>query len=89
MYSTNIAVPRNVQPSVAQIDNVFLYSIDDLTRVSKRNRKQRESEVQKAEEIVSAEVDKFMSWWQTFAVRPVISSLMSKAIAFRTLLAVP
>jgi glutamyl-tRNA reductase len=75
----DIAVPRDVEPGVKQINNVFLYSIDDLTETSTSNRKQREGEVQRATKIIKAEVDKFTTWWQALEVRPVVSALMQKA----------
>ncbi|MFC2020461.1 glutamyl-tRNA reductase [Chloroflexota bacterium] len=75
----DIAVPRNVEPDVTQVDNVFLYNIDDLTRTSEINRQQREDEVQKVEQIVAAEVARCTSGWSAFRTRPVISALMKKA----------
>ncbi len=75
----DIAVPRNVEPEVKQIDNVFLYNIDDLTKVSDLNRRQRKGEVQKAEEIIAAEVARFISGRQALGTRPVVSALMKKA----------
>jgi glutamyl-tRNA reductase len=75
----DIAVPRNVEPAVGKIDNVFLYNIDDLTQISDLNREQREKEVQKATEIIAAEVDKFASRWRAFEVRPLVTALMRKA----------
>ena len=80
----DIAVPRDVDPTVRQIGNVFLYNIDDLTEVSDLNRQQREGEIQKTREIIAAEVSKLVSWWQAFEVRPVISALMSKAENIRS-----
>ncbi len=79
----DIAVPRNVAPVVAQIKNVFLYNIDDLSQISEQNRRQRQSEVSKAEEIISAEMAKFATWWRDFKVRPMISAMMNKAEAIR------
>jgi glutamyl-tRNA reductase len=75
----DIAVPRNVEPTVGQINNVFLYNIDDLTEISESNRKQREGEIQNTSEIIAAEVANFVSWWQALKVRPVVSALMAKA----------
>lgn len=75
----DIAVPRDVESEVKQIGNVFLYDIDDLTQLSELNRKQRETETHRAMEIVKAEVERFVSWWQATEVKPVISSLMKKA----------
>ena len=75
----DIGVPRNVEPEVGQINNVFVYNIDDLTEISNRNRQQREGEIQMAAEIIAAEVDKFISWWQVLEVRPIVNALMKKA----------
>jgi len=75
----DIAVPRDVEPEVRQIDNLFLYDIDDLTHLSSLNRKQRETEIRRAMEIVKAEMKRFASWWQTTEVTPIISSLVKKA----------
>ena len=79
MVIVDIAVPRDVEPGVKQINNVFLYGIDDLTKTSALNRKQREHEIQRVTKIINAEVDKFTTWWQALEVRPVVSALMKKA----------
>ena len=60
----DIAVPRDVEPEIRQIDNVFLYDIDDLTHLSELNRKQRETEIENAMGIIEAELVRFVSWWQ-------------------------
>jgi len=75
----DIAVPRDVEPEVRQINNVFLHDIDDLTQLSELNRKQRETETQKAMKIIEAEVKRFASWWQAIEVKPLVSSLVKKA----------
>ena len=79
----DIAVPRDVEPEVRQISNVFLYDIDDLTHLSELNRKQRKTEMQSARKIIKSEVERFMSWWQATEVKPVISSLTKKAETIR------
>jgi len=79
----DIAVPRNVEPAVGHIRNVFLYNIDDLTELSNLNRTQRENEIQKANQIVADELDKFALWWQEFKVRPLIRAMVSKAEEIR------
>jgi glutamyl-tRNA reductase len=75
----DIAVPRDVEPQVGQINDVFLYDIDDFTHLSELNRKQRETEIKKATEIIEAEVKRFTTWWQAVEVKPVVSSLVRKA----------
>jgi glutamyl-tRNA reductase len=79
----DIAVPRDVNPDVGRLSNVFLYDIDDFTHISDRNRKLREAEIKKANQIIESEVKRFTSQWQTMEVNPVISSLMGKAEAIR------
>jgi len=79
----DIAVPRNVTPAVAQINNVSLYNIDDLTSISEQNRKQREGEIEKAGDIIEVEVKDFFAWWQDLEVRPVVAALMQKAEEIR------
>ncbi len=79
----DIAVPRNVIPAVAQVDNVFLYNIDDLNQVSEQNRKQREGEIEKVGEIIAVGVEEFLAWWQDLEVRPVVAALMKKAEEIR------
>ncbi len=74
----DIAVPRDVDPGVKLIKNVFLYNIDNLTETSALNRKQREGEIQKSLGIIKNEVDKFSTWWQALEVRPVVSAMTKK-----------
>jgi len=75
----DIAVPRDIEPEVRQISNVFLYDIDDFTYLSDLNRMQREAEIESAMEIIEAEVKRFIAWWQAIEVKPIISSLVEKA----------
>ncbi len=75
----DIAVPRDVNPEVKSIENVFLYDIDDLTVISDSNRQQREKEIERVMSIVDAEVARFMSWWNSLGVMPVITALVNKA----------
>ena len=75
----DIAVPRDVDPEVKLIKNVFLYNIDNLTETSALNRKQREGEIQKAKGIIKDEVDRFTTWWQTLEVRSVVSAMTKKS----------
>ena len=79
----DIAIPRNIEPEVKRLKNVFLYNIDDLTKVSKLHRKRRSGEIHKVTEIIDEEMTKFVSWWQDFEVRSVVSALMNKAESIR------
>jgi len=84
MVIIDIAVPRNVAPAVAQIDKVFLYNIDDLTKISEQNQKQRKEEVERAAKIIEAEMAEFNAWWRVLEVRPVITALMKQAEDIRS-----
>jgi glutamyl-tRNA reductase len=79
----DIAVPRNVEPAVGEIDNVYLHNIDGLAQISDQNHQLREGEIEKAVEIIMNEVDEFNAWWQTLDTRPVVSALMKKAEEIR------
>jgi glutamyl-tRNA reductase len=84
MVIIDIAVPRNVEPEVGKIKNVFIYNMDDLNEISRLNNKQRAAEIRRAEEIMAGEVDKFWHWWHDFETRPVVIALMSKADEIRS-----
>lgn len=75
MFIIDISVPRNVEPSVGQIDSVFLYDIDDLRQVVEENLKGRMEEAKKGEIILWDEVKKFMNWYRTLKVEPLILEL--------------
>lgn len=75
----DIAVPRDIDPRVKEIENVHLYDIDDLETVSGSNHRQRAKEKEKVTTIIDAEVAKFMSWWHSLEAVPTITALVSKA----------
>ena len=75
----DIGVPRNVEPEAGEIENVFLYNIDDMTEISEKNRESRKGEIKKAESIMTAELERCVSEWSAFDTRPIISALMQKA----------
>jgi glutamyl-tRNA reductase len=79
----DIAVPRDIDPRVKDIENVYLYDIDDLETVSGSNRRQREKEKEKVMTIIDAEVAKFMPWWHSLDAVPTITALVSKAERIR------
>lgn len=83
MFFIDIAVPRDVDPQINSLDNVYLYNIDDLQGVVDDNTGQRQKEAQRAEKIVQDEVDKFMRWLATQDAVPTIVSLKSKLESIR------
>ena len=75
MFFIDIAVPRDIDPMVNEIDNAFLYDIDDLQQVIDANLKERMKEALRAEEIVDKEVEAFCSKMQSREVVPTIVQL--------------
>ena len=78
IFFIDIADHRDIEPRVGDIENVYLYNIDDLQKVSNENIKDREKETQKAEMIVQGEVDKFVNWYRSLEVTPTIIALRKK-----------
>jgi glutamyl-tRNA reductase len=83
LFFIDIAVPRDIDPQVNTIDNVYLYDIDDLQKVAEANMKDRRYKARRAEEIVTTEVEKFCRWYQTLEVTPTIISLKAKMEGMR------
>src|SRR5437868_10966338 len=75
MFFIDIAVPRDVDPGVNEIDNAFLYDIDDLQQVIDTNLKERMKEASRAEEIIDSEVQAFCVKMQSREVVPTIIQL--------------
>jgi glutamyl-tRNA reductase len=78
LFLIDIAVPRDIDPAAGEIDNVFLYNIDNLQEVVDANRETRRAEAQKAEGIVAEEVAVFDAWFNALAVVPTIVALRGK-----------
>ncbi|MBI3664737.1 MAG: glutamyl-tRNA reductase [Acidobacteria bacterium] len=78
MFLIDIAVPRDIDPEVNRIDNIFLYDIDDLQQVADANKRQREREAERAEAIVEAEVERMMERLKAHAITPTIVSLQTE-----------
>ena len=81
LFFIDIAVPRDVEPEVNNLSNVYVYDMDDLKGVVDLNREQREQAAIRAERIVQEEVAKFEKWLGTLSVVPTIVSLREKAEA--------
>ena len=75
VFFIDIAVPRDIDPAVNQVDNVYLYDIDDLQRVVDDNLKERKREARLAEEIVEKEVHAFQVWFHNLASGPTIAAM--------------
>ena len=78
MFLIDIAVPRNIEPAVNDLDNVFLYDIDDLQEVVNANLRERMKEAERAEEIVSQEVERMVARLKVQEVTPTIVGLQEQ-----------
>ncbi len=78
IFLIDIAVPRDIDPAINAIDNIFVYDIDDLQHVADANLEQRKSEAEQAERIVEEEVAKLVQRLKTHQVAPTIVSLQDR-----------
>jgi glutamyl-tRNA reductase len=83
LFVIDIAVPRDVDPAVGDLEHVFLYNIDDLQSVVQENLSRRAAEIQHAEAIVSEEIVKFASWQRSRGVVPTVVALRQRFDAIR------
>ena len=83
LFVIDIAVPRNVDPAAGELDQVFLYNIDDLRTVVTENLARRSTEVERAEAIVAEEVNRFTSWLESREIIPTLVALRRRFEAIR------
>jgi glutamyl-tRNA reductase len=83
MFLIDIAVPRNIEPSVNALDNVFLYDIDDLQKVVETNLQGRMESAEEAEAIIREEVDRMIARLKTREVVPTIVGLQEQLESLR------
>jgi glutamyl-tRNA reductase len=83
IFLIDISVPRNIDPHVNRIDNVFLYDIDDLQLIVDANLEGRQKEALKAEGILSEELQAINKWLKSLEVVPTITALREKAEEIR------
>lgn len=74
IFIMDIAIPRDIDPSVRKLDNVFYNDIDSLNVIVDQNLKKRKQEIPKVESIIEEEINTFYSWYNTLGVVPTIKS---------------
>ncbi len=79
LFFIDIAVPRDLDPAINELDNIYLYDIDDLNNVVEMNKSERDKEAVKAARIVDEETYKFSSWLENMEVTPTIIELRTLA----------
>lgn len=83
MFLVDIAVPRDIEPEVAELSDVYLYTIDDLKEVVQENLQSRAAAAVEAEKIIDTRVVDFMQWVRTLDAVPTIRALRESADAMR------
>jgi glutamyl-tRNA reductase len=85
IFMVDLAVPRDIEPEVARLDDVFLYTVDDLGKVVQTGLESRQAAVAQAEAIIEARVRSYMNWVDDRAMVPLIRDLHESSEAMRLL----
>jgi glutamyl-tRNA reductase len=83
LFLIDIAVPRDVEPSVAKLNGVFLYDLDDLRTVADANMRERRKEAAAAEALVEREAREFLEWQKSLEVVPLLVELRNRGEQIR------
>src|SRR6516162_1116036 len=78
LFVIDLGLPRNVENSAADLYNLYLYNIDDLSEIVEQNRGARQNEVPRAEAIVEEHVEKFLTWQASVELISVVEALRGK-----------
>ena len=89
LFVIDIAVPRDVEPSVGDLEQVFLYHMDDLQSIVSENLARRSTELASAEAIVDQEVARFAAWLQSREIVPTVVALRQRFESIRQARAAP
>ena len=79
LFLIDIAVPRDIDPQVRHLDNVFLFDIDDLEQVVQTNRHEREQEIHKVQRIIAEDLRDFLQWFRARGTGPLVRDLRQHA----------
>ncbi|BDG46276.1 glutamyl-tRNA reductase [Parageobacillus sp. KH3-4] len=83
LFMVDIAVPRDLDPALAELESVFLYDIDDLEGIVQANLEERKKAAAQIERMIETELAAFQQWLHTLGVVPVIAALREKALAIQ------
>jgi glutamyl-tRNA reductase len=83
IFVIDIAVPRDIDPAANEIDNVYLYDLDDLQGVVQSNLRERQREADRAEVLIDREVAQFTHWLESLKVVPTIIAMRRKVESIR------
>jgi glutamyl-tRNA reductase len=85
MFMLDLAVPRDIEPEVARLSDVFLYTVDDLSALVQRAGEKREAAVAQAEAIIEVGVQSFIHWLDQRSSIPLIQALHAQADEWRAI----
>ncbi len=83
VFIIDISVPRNIDPLINELDNVYLYDVDNLQGIIETNKEERVKEAESAEKIVEEEIGSFSKWTSSLSATPTIVALRNMAEAIR------
>ncbi|MFD1705593.1 glutamyl-tRNA reductase [Siminovitchia sediminis] len=83
LFLVDIAVPRDLDPAISEIDSFFLYDIDDLEGIVQANLEERKKAAEKIMDMIAAEIVEFNEWLNMLGVVPVITALREKALSIQ------
>ncbi|MDQ0351174.1 glutamyl-tRNA reductase [Alkalibacillus filiformis] len=83
LFMVDIAVPRNLDPAIEQLESMFLYDIDDLQGIVDQNLEERKQAATEIDKMINVEMTDFDEWVKTLGVVPVISALRKKALTIQ------
>ena len=83
IFMVDLAVPRDIEPEVGELDDVFLYTLDSLGKIIQQNSQKREAAVAAADRIIDLRTNEFMAWLAARASVPVIQQLRGRADQYR------
>ncbi len=84
IFIVDIAVPRDIEPGIADLENVFLYDIDDLEGIVQANLEERKAAANQIKELIQVEIEDYNQWVAMLGVVPIIGALKSKADTIQT-----
>ena len=79
MFLVDIAVPRDIAPDVAELDDAYLYTIDDLNQVIDENLRSRQTAAREAETLIELQVQHTMDWWRALDLKSPLATLRGRA----------
>jgi len=82
IFMVDLAVPRDIEPEVNSLDDVYLYTVDDLQEVINENLENRQQAAEQAHEIIDEKVEHYLDWQRSLVAVDVISELRSTAMDF-------